>query len=88
MPDCLHGWHLGSNYGNPTKSVEVNDFIKKLEARKQGADCLKNLTTDARNSFDAYTRFSSCRCYMQMIVVINTKTQPVLLSSGSMVCQL
>jgi hypothetical protein len=41
MPDRLHGWRSGSNDGNPTKSVEVNDFIKrvkKLEARKQGAD--------------------------------------------------
>ena len=41
MPDRLHGWRSGSNDGNPTKSAEVNDFIKrvkKLEARKQGAD--------------------------------------------------
>ena len=41
MPDRLHGWRTGSNDGNPTKSVEVNDFIKrvkKLEARKQGAE--------------------------------------------------
>jgi hypothetical protein len=42
MPDRLvHGWRSGSNDGNPTKSAEVNDFIKqvkKSEARKQGAD--------------------------------------------------
>jgi len=41
MPDRLHGWRTGSNDGNPTRSVEVNDFIKrvkKLEARKQGAE--------------------------------------------------
>ena len=40
MPDHLHGWCAGSNDGNPTKCAEVNDFvkyIKKLEARKQGA---------------------------------------------------
>jgi hypothetical protein len=29
VPDCLHGWRSGSNDGNPTKSVEVNDFIKR-----------------------------------------------------------
>ncbi len=28
MPDRLHGWRTWSNDGNPTKSVEVNDFIK------------------------------------------------------------
>lgn len=41
MPDRLHGWRTGSNDGNPTKCAEVNDFIKyvkKLEARKQGAE--------------------------------------------------
>jgi hypothetical protein len=41
MPDRLHGWRTGTNDGNPTKCAEVNDFIKyikKLEARKQGAD--------------------------------------------------
>jgi hypothetical protein len=41
MPDRLHVWRSGSKDGNPTKSAEVNDFvkrIKKLEARKQGAD--------------------------------------------------
>jgi hypothetical protein len=42
MLDCLHGWISGSrNDGNPAKCAEVNDFIKyikKLEARKQGAD--------------------------------------------------
>jgi hypothetical protein len=41
MPDRLHGWRTGSNDGNPTKSAEVNDFVKrvkKLEARKQGAE--------------------------------------------------
>ena len=41
MPDRLHGWRSGSNDGNPTKCAEVNDsikYIKKLEARKQGAD--------------------------------------------------
>ena len=41
MPDRLHGWRTGSNDGNPTKCVEVNDFIKfikKLEARKIGAE--------------------------------------------------
>jgi hypothetical protein len=41
MPNQLHGWRSGSNDGNPTKSAEVNDFvkcIKKLEARKHGAD--------------------------------------------------
>ena len=40
MPDRLHSWRTGSNDGNPTKSAEVNDFVKylkKLEARKQGA---------------------------------------------------
>ena len=39
MPDCLHGWRSGTNDGNPTKSAEVNDFIKstqRLETRKQG----------------------------------------------------
>jgi hypothetical protein len=39
MPDQLHGWRSGSNDGNPTKSAEVNDFvkrIKKMEARKRG----------------------------------------------------
>ena len=39
-PDWLHGWRTGSNDGNPTKCAEVNDFVKylkKLEARKQGA---------------------------------------------------
>jgi hypothetical protein len=30
MPDCLHGWQSGSkNDGNPTKSAEMNDFIKQ-----------------------------------------------------------
>lgn len=41
MPNRLHGWRSGSNDGNPTKCAEVNDFIKyikKLEARKQGAE--------------------------------------------------
>ena len=41
MPNQLHGWRSGSNDGNPTKSAEVNDSVKrvkKLEARKQGAD--------------------------------------------------
>ena len=41
MPDCLHGWRSGTNDGNPTKSAEMNDFIKrvkKLETRKQGAE--------------------------------------------------
>ena len=41
MPDRLHGWRSGSNDGNPTKSAEMNDFIKrvkKLETRKQGAE--------------------------------------------------
>jgi hypothetical protein len=41
MPDRLHGWRTGSNDGNPTKCAEVNDFVKylrKLEARKQGAE--------------------------------------------------
>jgi hypothetical protein len=41
MPDCLHGWRSGSNDGNPTKSAEMNDFIKrvkKLQIRKQGAE--------------------------------------------------
>jgi hypothetical protein len=40
MPDRLHGWRSGRNDGNPTKSAEVNDFIKnvkRLETRKQGA---------------------------------------------------
>ena len=40
MPDRLHGWRTGSNDGNPTKCAEVNDFVKyvkKQEARKQGA---------------------------------------------------
>jgi hypothetical protein len=38
---CLHDWRTGSNDGNPTKLVKVNDFIKrvkKMEARKQGAE--------------------------------------------------
>ena len=41
MPDRLIPWRSGSNDGNPTRSVEMNDFIKrvkKLEARKQGAE--------------------------------------------------
>ena len=41
MPDRLHPWRTGSSDGNPTRSVEMNDFIKrvkKLEARKQGAE--------------------------------------------------
>jgi len=41
MPDRLHGWRSGSNDGNPTKSAEMNDFIKrvkKLETRKQDAE--------------------------------------------------
>jgi hypothetical protein len=40
MPDRLHGWRSGTNDGNPTKSAEVNNFIKstqRLETRKQGA---------------------------------------------------
>ncbi|KAI2497781.1 hypothetical protein MHU86_16723 [Fragilaria crotonensis] len=40
MPDRLDGWRTGSNDGNPIKCAEVNDFVKyvkKLEARKQGA---------------------------------------------------
>ncbi len=39
MPDCLHGWRSGTNDGNPTKSAEVNDFIKtikRMEPRRQG----------------------------------------------------
>ena len=42
MPDRLHGWQSGSNYGNPTKSAEMNDFIKRVKkletTRKQGAE--------------------------------------------------
>ena len=41
MPDRLHSLQNGSNDGNPTKCAEVNDFVKylkKLEARKQGAN--------------------------------------------------
>ena len=40
MPDCLHGWRSGTNYGNPTKSAKVNDFIKnikRMETQMQGA---------------------------------------------------
>jgi hypothetical protein len=40
MPDRLHGWRSGTNDGNPTKSAEVNDFIKsikRMETRRQGA---------------------------------------------------
>lgn len=39
MPNKLIGWNVGTNVGNPTKSVEVNNLIKKvqkMEVRKQG----------------------------------------------------
>ena len=39
MPNKLIGWNIGTNVGNPTKSVEVNNLIKKvqkMEVRKQG----------------------------------------------------
>ena len=42
MPDCLQGWRSRSTKdGYPTKSAEMNDFIKrvkKLETRKEGAE--------------------------------------------------
>jgi hypothetical protein len=58
MPDCLHGWRLGSNDGNPTKSVEVNDFIKreKVGGKETGGRLPKNLTTDARNRVSTPTQ--------------------------------
>ena len=47
MPDRLHGWRSGSNDGNPTKSVEVNDFIKRVKklGGKETGGRLKNSAT-------------------------------------------
>jgi hypothetical protein len=42
MPNRLMHWHVTSQQGNPTKSIEVNDLIKKtkkikkVEVRKKG----------------------------------------------------
>ena len=41
MPNRLMSWNAETNQGNPTKSTEVNDLIKrakKQEVRKQGKD--------------------------------------------------
>jgi hypothetical protein len=40
MPNRLHGWRSGTIDGCPTKSAEVNNFIKtikRMETRRQGA---------------------------------------------------
>ena len=39
MPNCLIPWNTISNSGNPTKSTNVNDLIKRVkkkEVKKQG----------------------------------------------------
>jgi hypothetical protein len=41
MPNKLMPWDAITGHGNPTRSIEVNEFIKKVktkEVRKQGAD--------------------------------------------------
>ena len=41
MPNRLLQWNEISNVGNPTKSAEVNDLVKRVtkkEARKEGAE--------------------------------------------------
>ena len=48
MPDRLHGFQSGRNDGNPTKSAEVNNFIKNvkwLETRKQPRCKISNAAT-------------------------------------------
>jgi hypothetical protein len=40
MPNKLMAWNRLSNQGNPTRSIEINDLIKRVkkkEVRKQGA---------------------------------------------------
>jgi hypothetical protein len=40
MPNKIPSWDRINNTGNPTKTVEINDFIKlvqKLECRKKGS---------------------------------------------------
>jgi hypothetical protein len=40
MPNKLTAWNAISGQGNPTRSIEVNELIKKVkkkEVRKQGA---------------------------------------------------
>ena len=61
MPDCLHGWRTESNDGNPTKSAEVNDFVrqvKKLEAKNKGLN-LRLVDRCSRLNFVAFMRYSS-----------------------------
>ena len=44
MPNRLLQWNEISNVGNPTKSAEVNDLVKRVtkkEARKEGAESKK-----------------------------------------------
>jgi hypothetical protein len=66
MPNRLHGWRSGSKDGNPTKSAEVNDFvkrIKKLEARKQGADSKSRrpmLETEFRRLHEIFKSSTQC----------------------------
>ena len=51
MPNKLIGWNVETNSGNPTKSIEVNALIKKvqkMEVRKQGksSQATRALTID------------------------------------------
>jgi hypothetical protein len=67
LPDRLHGWRTGSNDGNPTKLVEVNDFIKrvkKLEAKKQGAEsqtCRPMLETEFRRLHEVFKSYDQAQ---------------------------
>ena len=51
MPNRLMVWVSGRNEGNPTRSIEVNNLIKRVkkkEVRKQGAalQCRRAITED------------------------------------------
>ena len=54
MPNCLVLWSSANNEGNPTKSIDVNDLIrrvKKKEVRNQGVVALQSCRSMTEHKF-------------------------------------
>jgi hypothetical protein len=34
MPNCLIPWYSGRNEGNPTRSIETNNLIKRVKKKE------------------------------------------------------
>lgn len=60
MPNRLMAWNRLTNQGNPTRSIEINDLIKRVKKKevcKQGVPSSARRPMKERESFDDYILF-------------------------------